>query len=228
MVVPIWAVVLLGLCAVFAVWKIGRRLDNVLWLLGAIVGFVYHLKAVKIYKMPRWPIWKRAPFLIWDAFKYRLNVEVTVRYPDISFHYHHGIKNRVTGDVAWLTHIASALNKNRLRAVVPIQKNEPDLKINETMEITVGSLPGPHLVGTEPLKVLYLHPNSSLAEAVIGFDLLKLFRTVKHYMADIDAVAVVDPRAMIDGRWNTIEYLSATNGVWADKDHLLFKIPKEN
>jgi len=220
MAINFWVLTPLVLCALFCLLLVAKKIP---WFLGAMVGFYYHLKAAKIYHLPRWRIWLYAPALIWGAFKNRLDYGVMLRDPDISFNYRHGIKNHITNNVRWLDYVAAFLRNGRTVGVVPMVKNEPDLKINEDMEITVGNLRGLYLVGQARQQVLFLHPRTPAAEMVIGFDLARLLKTVEFYAPEIDSVVVVDPRSMIDGKHNTIEYLAARHGVWVDKDHLAFK-----
>lgn len=227
MIIPVWATVILLACALFVLWR--HVLPKLPYAVAAFIGFFLHLRAAKAVDVHRGPIWAHAPHFILRAYQTRMQYQTTLRYPDLDFNYSKGIVNNITKGERWLDSMAHLLSMGSHYGNVTVIKNEPDLKVNETMEFVIGVLPGNE--DYAPLRALILHPMSSVVESVIGFDLVKLQRTVNHYMPDVEAVVVFDPRSLVDKQWNTITYLAAVNGSlygeWYDVDHLLFKMPKD-
>uniref|UniRef100_A0AB39CEB1 Uncharacterized protein n=1 Tax=Pseudomonas phage HRDY3 TaxID=3236930 RepID=A0AB39CEB1_9VIRU len=222
--IPVWALAILLACALFVLWR--WALPRVLRFVLALMGFFWHLSAAKLYKMPTGPIWALAPHYVLRAYQNRNDYTTSVRHPDIAFNYRYGVLNCMTQDEKWLDELATALWNGRHYMNVTVIKNEPDLKVNETMECVVGVLPANE--DSESVRALILHPMSNTVESVIGFDLKRLLKTVAHYMPDVEAVVIHGPRSMIDRKWNTIEYLAALDGRWHDIDHLAFKIPRDH
>jgi len=225
--IPTWATVILLACALFVLWR--HVLPKLPYAVAAFVGFMLHQQAAKAIGVHRGPIWAHAPHFILRAYKTRMQYQTTLRYPDLDYNYAKGIVNNITKGERWLDSMAHYLSMGRHNATVTVIKNGPDLKVNETLEYVVGVLPGNE--DYAPMRALILHPMSDAVESIIGFDLAKLQKAVKHYMPDVEAIMVYEPRSLVDGKWNTIAYLSAFEGSmcgeWYDVDHLMFKIPKD-
>lgn len=214
------AVVALGYIAIRYV------LPSLLWLAGAVYGFRAHLRIAKLHGIDTAPIWANAHRHIFSAWMEHMDYHVTLRDPDLSYHYRTGTHNAVTKNEPWLDQLATALRNGRTIMRLDVFKDGVDLQVNETLDCSIATLPG--ILGQEGFyRVMFLYPESPVMESVIGLDLVRMFKTVNYYMPGLDYVVVVNPRQLIDGTHNLIEYLSATNGVWIGSDHLAFKIPKD-
>jgi hypothetical protein len=201
-------------------------LPALLGLIAALFGFRAHLRIAKLYGIDTAPIWAKAPRHIFCAWMEHNDYCVTLRSPDLSFHYRTGTNNAVTQNEPWLDQLATALRNGRTIMRLDVLKDGVDLQVNETLDCSIATLPG--ILGQDGFyRVMFLYPESPVMESVLGFDLQRMFKTVNYYMPGLDYVVVVNPRQLIDGKYNTIEYLSATNGTWIGSDHLAFKIPKE-
>ena len=226
MTIPLWlwyigyaAVVVSILAVLYALYKL---LPRFLLFLVACVGFYFHLRAAKLYNMPRGPIWAHAPHHVWRAYQNRLDYQTGLRFPDIEFNYRYGIKNLITKNDHWLDEIAAGLSHGAQLMQVTITRDGQNRVMNEHMDVAVGVLP--EQPDYPSCHALLLQPQSNAVEAVIGFDLVRLMKTVNHYSQDIQVIAVMAPRSTIEMR-NTIEYLSTCKGIWADIDLLLFELP---
>lgn len=214
--------------AALALIYVGIRyvLPSMLWLAGAVYGFRAHLRIAKLHGIDTAPIWAKAHQHIFRAWMEHMDYCVTLRSPDLSYSYRTGTHNTVTQNEPWLDQLATALRNGRTIMRLDVFKDGVDLQVNETLDCSIATLPG--ILGQEGFyRVMFLYPESPVMESVIGFDLQRMFKTVNYYMPGLDYVVVVNPRQLIDGKHNTIEYLSATNGKWIGSDHLAFKIPKE-
>lgn len=200
-------------------------LPSLLWLAAAVFGFRCHLRIAKLHGIDTAPIWAKAHRHIFCAWMEHMDYHVTLRDPDLSYHYRTGTHNTVTKNEPWLDQLATALRAGRTIMRLDVFKDGIDLQVNETLDCSIATLPG--ILGQEGCyRVMFLYPESPVMESVLGFDLQRMFKTVNYYMPGLDYVVVVNPRQLIDGKHNTIEYLSATNGKWIGSDHLAFKIPK--
>jgi hypothetical protein len=200
---------------------------SLLWLSAAVFGFRCHLTIAKLHGIDTAPIWASAPRHIFRAWMEHMDYHVTLRDPDLSYHYRTGTHNSVTKNEPWLDQLATALRLGRTLMRLDVFKDGADLQVNETLNCSIATLP-PGLLGRDGFyRVLFLYPESPVMESVIGLDLVRMFKTIKYYMPGLDYVVVVNPRQLIDGKHNLIEYLSATNGIWIGCDHLAFEIPKD-
>lgn len=214
----------LGVAAIVFVF-VRHILPSLLWLLGAAVAFTYHVRVAKVHGVPTAPILANAPRHIFCAWMEKLDYGVTLRDPDLSYHYREGTSNHITNNEPWLDQLATALYRKRTIIRLDICKNGSALQLNETLDLSVATLPA-GAPGEVNVRAMFVYPESNVVESLIGFDLQRMLKTVNHYMPDVECLIVVRPRSMVDGKYNTIEYLSTLTGTWIDSDHLSFPIPR--